>query len=155
MIRFEYRGFLVHCTDVREADLLLRNLAGVLSRFPENPWHPVLFQKFVKSLGAAQIQILKRLFRARVVRRKVSDLDLQIALGVSSNKQLAGVLSGISKQAAAVCIPARGVYQIENESAGGKHTKFYALAEEFFEVAKQHWLAPVESSAGRSTSGAA
>jgi hypothetical protein len=56
---------------------------------------------------------------------------------LETNKQLAGVLSGISKQAAAHDIPARAVYKIERESKSGALTKTYLAALEFLQIANQ------------------
>lgn len=155
MIRFEYRGVVIQCTDVQDAHRLLRMFAGVPPRYPENPWHPVLFEKFTCSLGPAQTKVLQVLLNAKRLGNKVSDEELRAAVEVTSNKRLGGILSGISKQAKAVKIPARSVYKIEIEFAGGKRMKFYELAEEFHQVAREHWLVPMQRAAVRSTSGTA
>jgi hypothetical protein len=66
-----------------------------------------------------------------------TDEELRQFLNLETNKQLAGVLSGISKQAAAHDIAARSVYKIERESKRGTVTKTYLVALEFLQIANQ------------------
>ena len=61
--------------------------------------------------------------------------QLRHAVGVETNQQLAGILSGLSKQAAACHLPAREVFTIENESKSGETTKTYVIARHFLETA--------------------
>jgi hypothetical protein len=99
-------------------------------------WNNRLFWKFVDSLGERQKEVLQVLRSTS----KISDADLRKALGVQSNQQLAGILSGISKQAAALDIPARSVYKIENEFKSGETQKFYKIAGEFRWIAtRNNW----------------
>ena len=60
---------------------------------------------------------------------------LREAVGVSANQQLAGVLSGVSKQAAALDLSARAVFTIENESKSGETTKTYVVSKHFLATA--------------------
>ena len=62
---------------------------------------------------------------------RATDAALRQAVGVASNKQLAGILSGLSKQAAACHLSAREVFTIENESKAGETSKTYAIARHF------------------------
>jgi len=89
------------------------------------------FQQFVDTLGDPQKRILELL----VSHGSASDEDLRKLVGVTSNQQLAGILSGISKQAAALNIPARSVFTIDNESKGGKIEKTYLVSPDLFWVA--------------------
>jgi hypothetical protein len=50
---------------------------------------------------------------------------------------LAGVLSGISKQAGANNISARSVFNIENESKSGEVTKTYVVSLDFLRIANE------------------
>ena len=54
---------------------------------------------------------------------------------MASNKQLAGILSGLSKQAAACHLSAREVFTIENESKAGETSKTYVIARHFLAMA--------------------
>ena len=54
---------------------------------------------------------------------RATDSQLREAVGVDTNQRLAGVLSGLSKQAATFNLPARAVFTIENESKSGETKK--------------------------------
>jgi len=144
MIRIEYKGAQIFCNDAREAQEVLRFIAGETDRgsynATKNPWDAKLFWKFVESLGQKQRQILQYLLQ-----ESWSDEDLRTVLGAASNQALAGLLSGISKQAAALSIPARAVYKIENESKGGETVKSYIVAPEFAQAARENnWADEVD-----------
>ena len=68
-----------------------------------------------------------------VQQTRATDSQLREAVGVSTNQQLAGVLSGVSKQAAAFDLPARAVFTIENESKSGETTKTYVVSNIFLQ----------------------
>jgi DNA-directed RNA polymerase subunit F len=99
---------------------------------PVKTWTPPLFLKFIDRLGADQQTILSIL----VTQGRVSDEELRNALNVSNNQALAGVISGISKQAAALEIVARAVFGIENHRRAGELTKIYFIADEFQKIAQ-------------------
>jgi hypothetical protein len=98
-----------------------------------NPWTFKLFFEFIEALGQPQKEALGLL----VMKRKVSDEQMRKALKATNNQQLAGLLSGISKQAAGLGIAARDVFTIENESKSGEVTKTYAVAYKFLETATE------------------
>jgi hypothetical protein len=98
---------------------------------PVKTWTPQLFVRFIDRLGADQLAILRIL----VIKGRASDDDLRAALKVDNNQALAGVISGISKQAAALDIIARAVFGIENHRRSGELTKIYFAADEFREMA--------------------
>src|ERR1700733_10984011 len=62
---------------------------------PGTPWTPELFLSFIDRLGKTQQDALALL----VSFRHVTDAELRASINVSGNQALAGVLSGISKQA--------------------------------------------------------
>jgi hypothetical protein len=99
---------------------------------PVKTWTPQLFLRFIDRLGADQQAILRIL----ITKGRASDDDLRAALKVDNNQALAGVISGISKQAAALDIIARAVFGIENHRRSGELTKIYFAAEEFREMAQ-------------------
>jgi len=102
-------------------------------------WDGQLFWKFVDNLGEAQKKVLGSLVR----RNRMTDEELRIILRLDSNQQLAGVLSGISKQAAALNISAREVYTIDKEFESREVTKTYVIAADFLKIATDmNW--PVE-----------
>lgn len=94
-------------------------------------WTPDYFQALVSRLGEPQKLALALL----VAKRSVSDEDLRNALKVPGNQALAGVLSGISKQAAALNIPARAIFDFENFRVGGKRRSDYLVVDEFRQIA--------------------
>ena len=99
-----------------------------------NPWTHRAFSDFVSVIGASQTKVLALLVR----KTRATDSELREAVGVNSNQQLAGVLSGLSKQAAACNLPAREVFTIENESKSGETTKTYVGSRHFLEIAAEN-----------------
>ena len=113
-------------------------------RIPDrNPWTPPVFSAFVSAIGPSQTTVLAWLVR----HTRATDAQLRQVVGVETNQQLAGVLSGVSKQAAACYLPAREVFTIENESKSGETTKTYVIARHFLEMAAaQNW--PLDGTPG-------
>jgi hypothetical protein len=102
-------------------------------------WTRETFWKFVDSLGEPQKTILDHLVTRAA---RISDAELRELCEVETNQQLAGILSGISKQAAAVNVPARSVFSIETEFKGGVPAKFYLVSPDFLSMAKEmNWPA--------------
>jgi hypothetical protein len=96
-------------------------------------WTRGTFWQFIDSLGNQQKHILRLLLD----KKRVTDDQLRKALKIETNQQLAGILSGISKQAGSQNIPARAVYTIENESKSGTVTKTYVVAVDFLRIATE------------------
>ena len=69
---------------------------------------------------------------------RATDSQLRKAVGAATNQHLAGVLSGLSKQAAACNLPAREVFTIENESKSGETIKTYVVSKHFLETANEN-----------------
>jgi len=154
MIKFRYRGIEVECSTEAEAKSMLANLAerdekqrlknrsllekaiasvaGTAKPKPR-PWSSDLFWKFVGSLGDPQKLVLSALIN----KRSLTDKELRHLLNLDNNKQLAGIMSGISKQAAAHGMPARAVYKIENESNSGEVTKTYVTSLDFLRISNE------------------
>ncbi|HEV3481420.1 MAG TPA: hypothetical protein VGR97_03740 [Candidatus Acidoferrales bacterium] len=149
MIRIPYKGHVVECSTPAEAIEILKhidadnqrartgdNLYGFIASLADSTksaWTRTVFWEFLESLGEAQTHVLTLLVR----KQKVTDEELRKALKVESNQALAGVLSGISKQAGALNIPARSVFTVEDERKGGELTKTYAVAWDFLRMAKE------------------
>jgi len=130
VIRIKHGGFEVFCDNVSEAAELLRQL-GEQDATGKTPWNGGRFTSFIEGLGESQRDVLRILLLTRTVK----DVDLRQRLGITSNQQLAGILSGISKQAAARDIPARAVFRINNEYESGERTKYFVVAPEFEKIA--------------------
>ena len=96
-------------------------------------WSKDSFWKFIESLGEPQVKLLSLLVR----QKKASDEDIRKLLNVDGNQALAGVISGISKQAARQNVSARAVYTIEDERKAGERSKTYVIAKDFAFVASQ------------------
>jgi hypothetical protein len=96
-------------------------------------WDGQLFWKFVDNLGEAQKKVLGLL----VHKGRMTDEEVRTILGLDNNQQLAGVLSGISKQAAALNISAREVYTINKEFESREVTKTYVIAADFQRIATE------------------
>jgi hypothetical protein len=95
------------------------------------PWTPEIFHSFMDRLGESQKAALAML----VTQHRVTDEELRQELGVSGNQALAGILSGISKQAAALGIPARAIFTLENFRNAGQRRSTYAVADKFLHIA--------------------
>ena len=122
---------------------LLAQAMGWISMPDHNPWTPRVFSDFVTAIGPLQTTVLAWL----VQHTRATDAQLRHAVGVERNQQLAGILSGLSKQAAACHLPAREVFTIENESKSGETTKTYVIARHFRETAAvQNW--PLDGTPG-------
>jgi hypothetical protein len=154
MIKFRYGRIEVECATQDEATHVFQQMlaedekrrlqnrsvlevaiASVMGKdkMQPTPWTPELFWSFINSLGDAQKLVLSGL----VLKRSLSDKDLRRLLNLDDNKQLAGVLSGISKQAGANNISARSVFNIENESKSGEVTKTYVVSLDFLRIANE------------------
>lgn len=94
-------------------------------------WTPAVFLNFIERLGSPQQTALSMI----VTRRRVTDEELRKALKVPNNQALAGVLSGISKQAAALNISARHIFSFENLRTAGKRRSTYTIADNFLQIA--------------------
>jgi len=150
------RGRVIECSDAKEAITVLEYLEreeqkvirrripgaeGVLGAIAAmvggteetSFWKPDTFWKFIEALGKPQ----KRVLGLLVQKRRVSDDEIRKALGLDTNLELGGVLSGVSKQAASHNIPARAVFIIENEMKGGETTKTYVVALDFLRIATE------------------
>jgi hypothetical protein len=106
-------------------------LESHIAELAETPWTPEVFINFIDRLGNPQKSALSLL----VTRPRVTDEELRKHLKVSNNQVLAGVLSGISKQAAALGIPARSVFEFENLRTAGKRRSTYSIADKFLRIA--------------------
>ena len=102
-------------------------------------WTPDYFTALIDRLGEPQKLALALL----VTKKSLADEELRSALKVSGNQALAGILSGISKQAAALYIPARAVFNFENFRMGGKRRSDYLVSDEFRQIATSlNWPPP-------------
>ncbi len=145
MIKIPYKGKYIECSSASEAIEVLKHIdaeeqdstrrsfhiadGGDLGTFP---WTRELFVKFIESSGTSQKQILGILVR----KHKVTDEELRKALKLDGNQALAGVLSGISKQAGILNVSARSVYTVQDERKAGMLSKTYVAANEFMHMAK-------------------
>jgi hypothetical protein len=110
-----------------------------LTEGPGTPWTPQLFLGFIDHIGKTQRDLLALL----VSSRHVTDEELRACIKVPGNQALAGVLSGISKQAAALGINARDIFSFENLRNAGKRRSNYRVANKFAEIASQmNWPGP-------------
>jgi hypothetical protein len=117
----------------------MEQVKAFISEEAANPWTPELFQSFIDRLGRPQRDALALL----VTFRHVTDEELRASVDVPGNQALAGVLSGISKRAAALNIDARDVFSFENLRNGGKRRSTYAVSEKFHDIAtRNNWPGP-------------
>jgi hypothetical protein len=159
MIKITYKGKVIECSDAAETIEVLKYMdaeekkrlihqvksplaemidaatfaTSAISTNVESPWTRELFWRFIESLGDSQQKVLGLL----VGKRKVTDEELRKVLKLDGNQALAGVLSGISKQAGILNISARSVYTVENERKAGTLSKTYVAANEFMRIANE------------------
>src|ERR1035441_2988096 len=95
------------------------------NRLPHcGPWTDVKLDTFLQRLGPDQ----KAILRILVVQTRVTADELRAAVKVDGNQALAGIISGISKQAVALGIGARDVFVIENRRRLGVLSKSFSVA---------------------------
>ena len=152
MLIVRFKGAMIQCETIAQAVEITRkltigtsespvsgvihNLADIARSISTGPWTGQLFWKFIDNIGEAQTALLKLL----VTKQHLTDDQMRNAAGVDSNQELAGILSGISKQAGALNLSARSVFLIENQFKSGKTSKSYTIAPEFLNVATdQNW----------------
>jgi hypothetical protein len=117
----------------------LQKIDAHLVQEAERSWTPDRFISFIDRLRKPQKVVLAEL----VSRRQATDEELRNVAGVSGNQALAGVLSGISKQAAALNIPARSIFSFENLRIAGKRQSKYSIADKFLQIATDmNWPPP-------------
>lgn len=110
-----------------------------LKEGPASPWTPELFVSFIDRLGKVQREALGLL----VSSGHVSDQELRACIKVTGNQALGGMLSGISKQAAALGIEARHVFSFENFRNADRRRSTYTVAPGFREIAgRMNWPNP-------------
>src|SRR3954469_13822535 len=85
-------------------------------------WTVEMYWRLIERLGEKQVTLLDCLNDG-----PRTDAQLRGDFSLKSNQQLAGILSGISKQAAALGIPARSVFKIEKEYQAGEVITTYVL----------------------------
>ena len=162
-IKFEYGGVpfifdtpqeadeMLALLKKREADAAIEQMRsrffGYMGEFQQKlnplvsfPWTRDTFISFLSRLGEPQKAALALL----ISHERVTDEELRHALNVPGNQALAGVLSGISKQAAAINIPARAIFAFENSRVGGKRRSEYLVAPEFRQIASELNWPPAE-----------
>ncbi|MBI3477390.1 MAG: hypothetical protein HY010_16780 [Acidobacteria bacterium] len=102
-------------------------------------WTDIRLDQFLHRLGPDQKKILGIL----VNQIRATAEDLRNAVAVDSNQALAGIMSGISKQAMAVGVGAREVFGIENRRRSGVLSKSFFVAPEFLAAAHAvRWPTP-------------
>jgi hypothetical protein len=94
-------------------------------------WTPDYFRALINRLGTPQ----KTALAVLVTQRSLTDEQLRKVLNVNNNQALAGILSGISKQATALFIPPRAIFDFENFRVGGKRRSDYLVVDEFRQIA--------------------
>lgn len=106
-----------------------------MNSFDENSfsWTSERFSALIYRLGKAQKQVLALL----LTKRSLRDDELRKSLKVPNNQALAGVLSGISKQAIALFIPPRAIFNFENFRNGGRRRSDYLASDEFRKIAAE------------------
>jgi hypothetical protein len=116
-----------------------KELHEYLKEGPASPWTPELFVSFIDRLGKVQREALALL----VLFNHVSDEELRACIKVTGNQALGGILSGISKQAAALGIEARHVFSFENFRNADRRRSTYTVSPGFRDLAgRMNWPNP-------------
>lgn len=97
------------------------------------PWNAEVFQSYLRRLGDTQTTVLAHL----LVNGIVTDAELRASLRLPSNQALAGVLSGLSKQARAMGIDPREVFNVQNWRLDGKRHAEYLSALSLRRIARK------------------
>jgi hypothetical protein len=133
---------LVKDEDLEEGEFLPGNRV-----LHHGPWTEAILDTFLHSLGRDQKEILRIL----VDKKRATADELRAAIGVEKNQALAGVISGISKQAVALGIKPRDVFGIENNRKSGVLNKSFVINEDLLKIAQfANWPPPSEQKAHQS-----
>jgi hypothetical protein len=130
----------IECDTPEEAVALARTMTtndGLAGEFLPNgplrhgPWTAKRLDTLLEHLGSDQKLILSTL----ITQTRATADDLRKIVGVDTNQALAGILSGISKQSAALGISARNVFGIENSRRAGVLSKSFFISEDLQKIA--------------------
>jgi hypothetical protein len=129
----EYKGAKVHCKSMEDAARLLERL-GQGGNNPEvRPWNAAEFTDFTERLEVGPRRLLAFLLKIS----PATDWQLRGHLDLAGNKQLAGVLSGVSKVALALDIEPRRVYSQSTSYKSGKPERRYQVTLAFKKAAEE------------------
>jgi hypothetical protein len=135
----EYEAFMYR--KIAQGAQYMKEAQALVSAYDESKfsWTRDRFISLIDRLGEPQKMALALL----VAKRSITDAEMRDALKVTGNQALAGVLSGISKQAIALYIPPRAIFDFENFRAGGKRRSEYLVVDEFRKIAADvNWPPP-------------
>jgi hypothetical protein len=125
-----YKGLEVICETAQDLDALASGTSSNghgRTRKPRTQHKNV--KRLVREVGEKQQLLLSLLLKARP--SSVTDQQLREGLGLESNKGLAGVFSGLSKQAKGVGIaPDSLILKSASRNGSGDRTYQYALTDE-------------------------
>ena len=120
-----YKGMIIRCSSVLAAVALFKALGEDKSALGHTPWDRSVLSAFLASLGRRQRAVLKEL---AVHSSGISDTDLCKNVGIASGRAMAGVLSGITKQAMKSGIEVERVYSQTTTHRAGKPIRRYYLS---------------------------
>ena len=128
----KWKGAEIRCKSVEDAARLLERLDASSTSLELRSWNAAEFSEFVDRLEVMPRQLLAFL----VERVSATDAELREHLGLKGNKQLAGVLSGISKVAMLLDIEPRRVYTQHTTYKSGKPERRYYASPAFKKAAE-------------------
>jgi hypothetical protein len=140
-IKIPFGDSFIICDTPEEAERILEMGEFLPGNKPRShgPWTEQLLDTFLHRLGPDQKSILRIL----VAKTRVTADELRAAVNVDNNQDLAGIISGISKQAAALGIEARHVFGIENSRRSGVLSKSFFINEDLLKIARAaNWPNP-------------
>jgi hypothetical protein len=128
----EYKGAKISCDSLEDATRLLRNL-GEAAPIHSTPWSAHEFEALTDRL-----RLLPRMLLAALIESKMAyltDAQLREKLGLTNNRVLAGVLSGVSKVALALDIEPQRIYGQSTSYVQGKPQRRYWVTTAFNKAA--------------------
>ncbi len=131
IIRFE--GKEIECPSLAAAERLLMRLGKGVKSPDIVRWSAHEFNDFVGRLRYFQRRALGRLIKGKA--KEVTDVELREAIPVGTNQGLAGVLSGLTKVAAALDIEPERVYQQKTVYKSGKPQRTYRATSALYKAA--------------------
>ena len=134
MFEVEYKGVVIRCETAREAVRIAKGLGDDANTPQTQPWKTHEFEEFVARIQFRQ----RRLLAALLERGSLLDYELCEHLGLTNNRALAGVLSGITKVALAQDVDPSRVYKLITKYEQGSPKRRYAATQAFADAAKDN-----------------
>lgn len=133
----EYKGKTIRCRTLEDAQRAMETFEGGSLIRADSPWTKEEFEKFTGRIRYPQRQVLAKLLEYGTT-AWLEDWKLRDVVGLTTNRELAGTLSGISKVALMFGIDPRRVFIQTNIYKHSKPQRVYQITSGFLQAAAKH-----------------